>query len=65
VNAPLSPAWEPRGGHTPAPHPGRWHNVPVWVVPAVLGVLSLLWWLAATLWTSATLARFASDFPVR
>lgn len=65
VNAPLSPAWEPRGGPPPMPHPGRWHGVPVWAVPVVLGVVSLLCWLATTLWTNAVLARFANDFPVR
>lgn len=65
VNAPLSPACEPRGGTRPMAHPGRCYRVPVWAVPVVLGVLSLLCWLMASLWTSATLARFANDFPVR
>ena len=65
VNATLSPAWEPRGGPPPMAHPGHWYRVPVWAVPVVLGVLSLLCWLMASLWTSATLARFANDFPVR
>lgn len=64
-DAPLSPDGQPRDRAASPAHPGRWQRMPMWVVPAVVGTLVLLWWLASSLWTSATIARFANDFPVR
>lgn len=65
VNAPLSPAWEPRGAAVPGPHPGRWAGMPLWVVPVVLIVVCLLWWFGTSVWTGSAVDRFIRDFPVR
>lgn len=65
VDAPLSPSWEPRGTSASITDPRRWCGMPVWAVPLILLVVMVLGWLAASAWTSAAIARFAHDFPVR
>lgn len=61
----LSPAWEPRGNAIQAARPAHWHGLPLWCVPAALGLGMLLWWLGTSAWTLAVIDRFISDFPVR
>lgn len=65
ANAPLSPAWEPRGTTPKTPHPGRWCRLPLWTVPLILAVFTLLWWWGTSAWTAGVIARFTHDFPVR
>jgi type VI secretion system protein ImpK len=65
VNAPLSPAWEPRGITPRTPHPGRWCGIPLWTVPLILAALCLVWWFATSAWANGVIERFAHDFPVR
>lgn len=64
-DTPLSPDGDPPGRAVSPAHAGRRQRVPLWAVPVALGALVLLWWLTASLWTGAAIARFAHDFPVR
>jgi type VI secretion system protein ImpK len=65
ANAPLSPAWEPRGSSPKTPHPGRWCRLPLWAVPLILALFTLLWWWGTSSWSAGVIARFTHDFPVR
>ena len=65
ATADLSPSWRPSGSlPAPAEH-GRWHGLPVWIVPLAAAVIVFLAAVAMDAVVDSRLESFIRDFPAR